>query len=55
MRPTVDVLRRLHLRHLRTVRFENLSIDLGAEMVLEERSLVDKLVGPRGAGEWLRE
>lgn len=61
--PTADVLRRLHLRHLQTVPFENLSIHLGEEIVLEEKRLVDKLVGarrggsvgPRGVGEWLRE
>ncbi|MGX1269899.1 arylamine N-acetyltransferase family protein [Streptomyces phaeoluteigriseus] len=42
--PTADVLRELHLRHLRTVPFENLSVHLGEEIVLEERRLVEKLV-----------
>ncbi|WP_167364389.1 arylamine N-acetyltransferase, partial [Streptomyces regalis] len=43
--PTVDVLRELHLRHLQTVPFENLSIHLGEELVLEEKRLLDKVVG----------
>jgi N-hydroxyarylamine O-acetyltransferase len=47
---TVDVLRELHLRHLQTVPFENLSIHLGEEIVLEERRLLDKLVGARRGG-----
>ncbi|MFF7387345.1 arylamine N-acetyltransferase [Streptomyces scabiei] len=48
--PTVDVLRELHLRHLRAVPFENLSIHLGEEIVLEERRLLDKVVGRRRGG-----
>ncbi|MFE1438913.1 arylamine N-acetyltransferase [Streptomyces sp. NPDC058739] len=48
--PTVDVLRDLHLRHLRTVPFENLSIHLGEEIALEEKRLVDKVVGARRGG-----
>ncbi|WP_426569544.1 arylamine N-acetyltransferase family protein [Streptomyces canus] len=42
--PTVDVLRELHLRHLQTVPFENLSIHLGEEILLEEKRLVEKVV-----------
>ncbi|MDF3297459.1 arylamine N-acetyltransferase family protein [Streptomyces tropicalis] len=49
-RPTSEVLRELHLRHLRTVPFENLSIHLGEEIVLEEQRLVDKVVGDRRGG-----
>ncbi|MEU6380216.1 arylamine N-acetyltransferase [Streptomyces sp. NPDC046909] len=49
-RPTVDALRELHLRHLRTVPFENLSIHLGEEIVLEEKRLLDKVVGARRGG-----
>ena len=49
-RPTADVLRELHLRHLRTVPFENLSIHLGEEIVLEEKRLLDKVVGARRGG-----
>ncbi|WP_020115433.1 arylamine N-acetyltransferase family protein [Streptomyces bottropensis] len=49
-RPTADVLRELHLRHLRAVPFENLSIHLGEEIVLEEKRLLDKVVGRRRGG-----
>lgn len=48
--PTVDALRDLHLRHLRTVPFENLSVHLGEEIVLEEKRLLDKVVGARRGG-----
>ncbi|SMF02732.1 arylamine N-acetyltransferase [Streptomyces sp. Amel2xC10] len=47
--PTVDVLRELHLRHLRAVPFENLSVHLGEEIELEPGRLVEKIVdGHRG-------
>ncbi|GGV57565.1 N-hydroxyarylamine O-acetyltransferase [Streptomyces griseoloalbus] len=49
-RPTVDALRELHLRHLRTVPFENLSIHLGEEIVLDEKRLLDKVVQGRRGG-----
>ncbi|MEU0849516.1 arylamine N-acetyltransferase [Streptomyces flaveolus] len=48
--PTVEALRELHLRHLRTVPFENLSVHLGEEIVLEEERLLDKVVGARRGG-----
>ncbi|MFE9764379.1 arylamine N-acetyltransferase [Streptomyces sp. NPDC005808] len=48
--PTSDALRELHRRHLETVPFENLSIHLGEEIVLEEKRLLDKLVGARRGG-----
>jgi N-hydroxyarylamine O-acetyltransferase len=48
--PTSDALRELHLRHLRTVPFENLSVHLGEEIVLEEKRLVDKVVGAHRGG-----
>ncbi|MBD0837623.1 MULTISPECIES: arylamine N-acetyltransferase family protein [unclassified Streptomyces] len=48
--PTVDVLRELHVRHLQTVPFENLSIHLGEEIVLEEERLLEKVVGARRGG-----
>jgi len=48
--PTGDVLRELQLRHLQTVPFENLSIHLGEEIVLEEKRLLDKIVGARRGG-----
>ena len=47
---TADVLRELHLRHLQTVPFENLSIHLAEEIVLEEERLLDKVVGARRGG-----
>ena len=49
-RPTDDALRELQLRHLRTVPFENLSIHLGEEIVLEEERLLNKVVGARRGG-----
>ncbi|XUL88071.1 arylamine N-acetyltransferase family protein [Streptomyces galilaeus] len=48
--PTAGVLRELHLRHLLTVPFENLSIHLGEEIVLEEKQLLDKVVGAGRGG-----
>jgi N-hydroxyarylamine O-acetyltransferase len=44
VRPTAESLHQLHLRHLRTVPFENLSIHLDEPIVLEEKSLFEKLV-----------
>jgi N-hydroxyarylamine O-acetyltransferase len=49
LRPTGGALRELHLRHLRTVPFENLSIHLGEEVLLEEEWLLEKVAG-RGRG-----
>ncbi|MFG2357602.1 arylamine N-acetyltransferase [Streptomyces sp. NPDC048521] len=49
-RPTSEALRELHLRHLRTVPFENLSVHLGEEIVLEEKRLLDKMTGTRRGG-----
>ncbi|MFF7854190.1 arylamine N-acetyltransferase [Streptomyces sp. NPDC007904] len=48
--PTADALRDLHLRHLRTVPFENLSVHLGEEIVLDGKRLLDKVVGARRGG-----
>ncbi|MET8472616.1 arylamine N-acetyltransferase [Streptomyces sp. NPDC006422] len=47
--PTSDALRALHLAHLRAVPFENLSVHLGEEIVLDPDALVAKLVD-RGRG-----
>ncbi|MGW2614279.1 arylamine N-acetyltransferase family protein [Streptomyces sp. NPDC001500] len=44
------MLRELQLRHLRAVPFENLSVHLGDEIVLEERRLVEKVVEERRGG-----
>ncbi|MFF8030864.1 arylamine N-acetyltransferase [Streptomyces sp. NPDC016626] len=49
-RPTAEALCELHVRHLRTVPFENLSIHLGEEIVLDEKRLVDKVVRARRGG-----
>ncbi|MGW6389839.1 arylamine N-acetyltransferase family protein [Streptomyces sp. NPDC055103] len=43
-------LRELHVRHLLSVPFENLSIHLGEDIVLDEKALVDKVVGGRRGG-----
>jgi N-hydroxyarylamine O-acetyltransferase len=48
--PTADALRELHLRHLKTVPFENLSVHLGEEIVLQEKHLLDKMVTGRRGG-----
>ncbi|WP_405613692.1 arylamine N-acetyltransferase [Streptomyces sp. NBC_00076] len=50
VRPTVEALRELQLRHLQSVPFENLSVHLGEEIVLEEKRLLDKVVGARRGG-----
>ncbi|MEU8518180.1 arylamine N-acetyltransferase [Streptomyces sp. NBC_01216] len=49
-RPDTAALDELHLRHLRTVPFENLSIHLGEDIVLEEGALLDKVVNARRGG-----
>jgi N-hydroxyarylamine O-acetyltransferase len=48
--PTADTLRRLHVAHLLTVPFENLSIHAGERIVLDDVSLFDKLVTRRRGG-----
>ncbi|MFE0376004.1 arylamine N-acetyltransferase [Streptomyces inhibens] len=48
--PDADGLRALHLSHLRSVPFENLSVHLGEEIVLAEQPLLDKIVGARRGG-----
>ncbi len=50
VRADAAALRELHLRHLRTVPFENLSIHLGEPVVLDEKALLDKVVGARRGG-----
>lgn len=49
-RPDDDALRELHLRHLLTVPFENLSIHLGEDVVLDKDALVAKVVDRRRGG-----
>jgi N-hydroxyarylamine O-acetyltransferase len=48
--PDAEALRELQLRHLTTVPFENLSIHLGEDIVLEEKALLDKIVADRRGG-----
>ncbi|MHC5260277.1 arylamine N-acetyltransferase family protein [Streptomyces sp. UC4497] len=48
--PTADALRTLHLTHLLAVPFENLSVHLGEEIVLDADALVAKLVDRRRGG-----
>ncbi|MFG2922140.1 arylamine N-acetyltransferase [Streptomyces sp. NPDC048305] len=48
--PDADTLHELQLRHLMTVPFENLSVHLGEDIVLEERRLVDKIVTEHRGG-----
>src|SRR5882672_2815396 len=48
--PTLEVLRDLHVRHLRSVPFENLSIHLAERIELEEEVLVDKIIRRRRGG-----
>jgi N-hydroxyarylamine O-acetyltransferase len=48
--PTIEGLRGLHAAHLERVPFENLSIHLGEEIVLEPEALVAKIVDRRRGG-----
>ncbi|GHJ42463.1 arylamine N-acetyltransferase [Streptomyces sp. TS71-3] len=48
--PTAQALRTLHLAHLRSVPFENLSIHLAEHIELTEDALVDKVVARRRGG-----
>jgi N-hydroxyarylamine O-acetyltransferase len=48
--PTGEALRELHLSHLRTIPFENLSVHLGEEITLEETRLLDKVTEARRGG-----
>ncbi|MGW8886847.1 arylamine N-acetyltransferase family protein [Streptomyces sp. NPDC055749] len=49
-RADAEALRELQLRHLKSVPFENLSIHLGEDIVLEEGALLDKVVAARRGG-----
>ncbi len=48
--PSIETLRSLHRRHLYSVPFENLDIDLGVPIVLEPERLYDKIVVRRRGG-----
>jgi N-hydroxyarylamine O-acetyltransferase len=48
--PNAETLRKIHVAHLLTVPFENLSIHYGEPIVLEEEALFDKVVRRRRGG-----
>jgi N-hydroxyarylamine O-acetyltransferase len=48
--PTLEVLRKLHRRHLLSVPFENLDIHLGRRINLDQRQFYRKIVGDRRGG-----
>lgn len=48
--PNAETLRQLHMAHLLTVPFENLSIHYGEPIVLDEEALFDKVVRRRRGG-----
>ncbi len=48
--PSVEVLRRLHMRHLLSVPFENLDIHLGRPIVLSTTAFFDKIIKHRRGG-----
>ena len=48
--PTLETLRRIHLAHLKTVPFENLSVRRGEPIALEPEALFEKIVGRRRGG-----
>jgi N-hydroxyarylamine O-acetyltransferase len=50
LRPSVDVLRELHRRHLLSVPFENLDIEAGRPIVLNQAAFYDKIVERRRGG-----
>lgn len=50
LEPTAETLRDLHVAHLRSVPFENLSIHAGEPIVLEHNSLFTKIVERRRGG-----
>jgi N-hydroxyarylamine O-acetyltransferase len=50
VKPTLDVLRRLHRQHMLTVPFENLDIHLGRPIILDTRLFYRKIVEERRGG-----
>src|SRR5947199_9406253 len=48
--PHIDLLRRLHHRHLLSVPFENLDIHLGRPVILDQRFFYKKIVENRRGG-----
>ena len=50
LRPSVEVLRKLHRRHMLSVPFENLDILLGWPIILSENAFYDKIIKHRRGG-----
>lgn len=50
VRPSIDVLHRLHVRHLLSVPFENLDIHLGRPIILDQELFYNKIVRDRRGG-----
>src|SRR2546428_7572640 len=50
LRPSVEVLRKLHRRHMLSVPFENLDIHLGRPIILSENAFYNKIVKHRRGG-----
>ena len=50
VKPTTDVLRKLHRQHLLTVPFENLDIHLGKPIILDNRLFYRKIVEQKRGG-----
>src|SRR2546427_9779537 len=50
LRPSVEVLRKLHRRHMLSVPFENLDIHLGRPIILSGNAFYDKIVKHRRGG-----
>src|SRR3989454_11031019 len=49
-RPSPDVLRRLHKKHLLSIPFENLDIHVGRPIILSEDAFYEKLITHRRGG-----
>ncbi len=50
LRPSIEVLRGLHRRHLLSVPFENLDIHLGRPIILSDAAFYDKIIRHRRGG-----
>src|SRR5947209_20199602 len=50
VRPSIDLLRRLHVRHLLSVPFDNLDIHLGRPIILDQELFYNKIDRDRRGG-----
>src|SRR5438132_6412148 len=50
LKPSVEVLRKLHRRHMLSVPFENLDIHLGPPIILSENAFYNKIIQHRRGG-----